>query len=224
MSKKVTQYPSKEKPVIRFYNDYYIFDKIRDNGWYYDYDWIQDVNAIRNYTKEFEDFNKHPVSTNVDRQLQLELEFKTKHGNMNKESKERLKTAELAYLITKYPSVPIPMIPLTKYEDKTANGLTKCIVEFLNYSKCQAERISTTGLFRNGKWTKGSGTKGSADISATIQGRSVKIEVKIGKDRQSEDQKKYQRSIEDCGGVYIIAKNFDDFVVWYDNFCIFVNK
>jgi hypothetical protein len=51
---------------------------------------------------------------------------------MNKESKERLKTAELAYLITKYPSVPIPMIPLTKYEDKTANGLTKCIVEFLN--------------------------------------------------------------------------------------------
>jgi hypothetical protein len=42
------------------------------------------------------------------------------------------------------------------------------------------------------QWTKGTSTAGSADISATIKGRSVKIEVKIGKDRQSEAQKKYQ--------------------------------
>jgi hypothetical protein len=68
------------------------------------------------------------------------------------------------------------------------------------------------------QWTKGTGTAGSADISATIKGRSVKIEVKIGKDRQSEAQKKYQEMIERAGGVYIIAKNFDEFVEWYNNF------
>jgi hypothetical protein len=69
-----------------------------------------------------------------------------------------------------------------------------------------------------GKWTKGTGTRGSSDISATIKGRSVKIEVKFGKDKQSDHQKLYQESIEKAGGVYIIAKNMTDFVDWYDKF------
>ena len=54
------------------------------------------------------------------------------------------------------------------------------------------------------------GTKGSADVSATIQGRSVKIEVKI-KDRQSEAQKEYQQRIETAGGVYWLVRSFDEF-------------
>jgi hypothetical protein len=69
-----------------------------------------------------------------------------------------------------------------------------------------------------GQWTKGTGTPGSADISATIRGRSVKIEVKYGKDRQSEAQKVYQKMIEDAGGVYYISRTFDDFIEFYDNF------
>jgi len=71
-----------------------------------------------------------------------------------------------------------------------------------------------------GQWTKGTGTPGSADISATIYGRSVKIEVKIGKDRQSEAQKNYQAMIERSGGTYIIAKDFDLFLEWFDKFCL----
>jgi hypothetical protein len=49
----------------------------------------------------------------------------------------------------------------------------------------------------------------------------VKIEVKIGKDRQSEAQKRYQENIEKAGGIYYIAKNFDDFVEFFNDF---VNK
>lgn len=79
-------------------------------------------------------------------------------------------------------------------------------------------RYRTDGSVAGIQWTKGTGTAGSADISATIKGRSVKIEVKIGKDRQSDAQKKYQEMIERAGGVYIIAKNFDEFVEWYNNF------
>ena len=129
----------------------------------------------------------------------------------------------------KYPNMPIDYIPLYKYTDKTANGLTRCIIDYLEFNGCQAERISTTGrmvdntkTFTNvlgitkqigsKKWIKGSGTKGSADISATINGKSVKIEVKIGKDRQSEHQKKYQESIEKSGGIYLIAKSFEHFI------------
>jgi hypothetical protein len=59
-------------------------------------------------------------------------------------------------------------------------------------------------------------TVGTADISATIRGRSVKIEVKIGRDRQSDAQKRYQASIEAAGGIYYIARNIDDFMQWYN--------
>jgi hypothetical protein len=76
----------------------------------------------------------------------------------------------------------------------------------------------TDGTKTSGQWTKGTGTPGSADISATIYGRSVKIEVKIGKDKQSVVQKQYQLMIEAAGGIYIISKTFDDFVEWYDMF------
>ena len=128
----------------------------------------------------------------------------------------------------KYPSVPEYALGTPKYSDKTANGLTKCIVEFLILSGWQAERINTMGRMIDNrqqvtdvlgrtktigstKYIPTTGTKGSADISATIKGKSVKIEVKIGKDRQSEDQKRYQEMIERAGGIYWIAKTFDDF-------------
>ena len=149
---------------------------------------------------------------------------------MNKASKTRLKELEFKYMSYRYPTAPGHTIPFTVYSDKTANGLTKCIVDFLNYSDFQAERINTMGVFRRsrrtdgtmteGQWTKGTGTPGSADISATIYGRSVKIEVKIGKDRQSEAQKNYQAMIERSGGTYIIAKDFDSFLEWLDKFCL----
>jgi hypothetical protein len=137
----------------------------------------------------------------------------------------------------KYPNFPDNFRPRPKYTDKTANGLTKCIIDFLNFKGHQAERIATSGRWLDqreivtnvvgisktigtGKWIPGSGTKGSADISATLKGRSVKIEVKIGNDRQSEDQKAYQQHIESAGGVYIIAKDFETFYGWYKSFVV----
>jgi hypothetical protein len=148
---------------------------------------------------------------------------------------DRLKHLKQESMLEAYPNVPKYALSTPKYEDKTANGLTKCIIEFLQLSNHQAERINTMGRpIDNRKqvtdvigrtktigsmtWGKSTATKGSADISATIQGRSVKIEVKIGADRQSEDQKVYQANIEKSGGQYWIAKNFDDFIKKYDDF------
>jgi len=122
-----------------------------------------------------------------------------------------------------------------KYTDRTANGLTKCVIDFLKLSGWQAERVSVTGRpvdqsrivtdvvgtarrIGSVKWIPGTMTAGSADISATIRGRSVKIEVKIGRDRQSEAQKKYQADIVKAGGAYIIVSNFDEFLSWYNGF------
>jgi hypothetical protein len=153
---------------------------------------------------------------------------------MNKELKKRLDKLELEYLKEKYLFVPEYALARTKWSDSNTNELTKSIIKFIKYNGYQSERINTMGVYRapknvtdvvgrsrtlgKGKWTKGTGTRGSSDISATIKGRSVKIEVKFGKDRQSEYQKAYQRTIEKAGGVYIIAKNMTDFVEWYDDF------
>jgi hypothetical protein len=67
----------------------------------------------------------------------------------------------------------------------------------------------------SGKWIPGSMTRGSADISATIKGRSVKIEVKM-KDKQSPDQKRYQQQVEAAGGIYIIVHSMDEFIELYN--------
>ena len=113
-----------------------------------------------------------------------------------------------------------------KRSDTNANGLTQCIMEFIRLRGGQAERISVMGRpveeKGNGgrvvgvRWTKSHMTIGTADISATIRGRSVKIEVKIGKDRQSDEQRKYQAEVERAGGLYYIARDFAGFVEWYN--------
>jgi hypothetical protein len=135
----------------------------------------------------------------------------------------------------KYPRMPKEYIPKPTYSDKTANGLTKCIIHFVKANGYQAERISNTGRYidnskivtdsmgfqkkiGSGQYIKGTGTNGTADISATIKGRSIKAEIKIGKDRQSEAQKKYQEDIERAGGIYIIVKDFDEFMNFYKKF------
>ncbi len=115
---------------------------------------------------------------------------------------------------------PVAYIPRPKRSDKTANGLTRCIVDYILLNGGQAERISITGrpqqIGNHIKWTKSHMTIGTADISATIQGRSVKIEVKIGTDRQSDKQRQYQAAIERAGGIYYVARDFDSFVEWYN--------
>lgn len=144
----------------------------------------------------------------------------------------------------KHPNYPVEYIACYNYNDKAANGLTRCVVDFLNFSGHQAERISSTGRYidntkivsdtlgrrrtiGSGQYIKGSGTNGTADISSTIKvnvngrilGLSVKWEVKM-KDKQSGAQKQYQVTIEESGGVYHIVTSFDDF---YNKYLLIIN-
>jgi len=152
---------------------------------------------------------------------------------MTKENKLRLSLLYRYDQLCKHPTVPVDYLPKPSYTDKTANGLTKAIKDFINFSGYQAERISSMGrmidkrktvtdvLGRNiqvgsMQYIKGTSTNGTADISATIKGRSVKIEVKIGKDKQSEEQKQYEQDVIKAGGLYFIARDFDSFIEWYD--------
>jgi hypothetical protein len=121
-----------------------------------------------------------------------------------------------------------------KFNDNTANELTKSVIRHINLIGGQAERISNTGRYidnskivtdvlgnrkkiGSGKYIKGTGTNGTADISATFKGKSIKIEIKM-KDKQSEVQKEYQQAIERAGGIYFICHTFDEFLEKFNTF------
>ncbi len=110
---------------------------------------------------------------------------------------------------------------------KSASGVEKNIVDYIRLKGFQAEIIKVTGreiigkdirtslgvLKGKRKWIPTTGTKGSSDISATVYGLTVKIEVKLRSDRQSDAQKKYEAAIVRAGGIYFIINNEDDFLV-----------
>ena len=133
----------------------------------------------------------------------------------------------------KHPNINPRFLAPRKYEDRTANGLTKCVIDFIRLSGFQAERISCTGRRQDNTqiiedvldrhrvigsvaWIPTSGQRGTADVSATIRGRSVKLEIKAGKDKQRPDQVEYKRQIEAAGGIYLLIHNFTEFFEWFN--------
>ena len=63
-----------------------------------------------------------------------------------------------------------------------------------------AMRTDTRGMVKSCQ-------KGTADLLGVISGYAVAIEVKAGKDRQSESQKNFQECWERAGGVYLICRS-----------------
>ena len=151
---------------------------------------------------------------------------------MKNEALAQLKQLALVESQKRHPDLPMSARYVKTYSDRTANELQRAITDFLVFSGFQCERVSISGRFidnrktvkdtlgftrviGSGKWISSSMQKGSADLSATINGMSVKIEVKIGRDKQSEFQKKYQEQIEQAGGIYVIIRSFSEFLNFY---------
>lgn len=112
---------------------------------------------------------------------------------------------------------------------KKSNGLTRMILYYLKWSGWRATRVSSagrlvtksekmaSGISLQGKgWIPSTTRKGSADISATIKGRSVMFEVKIGRDKPSEYQLREQELERKSGGIYEFVHDADEFFEIYD--------
>lgn len=110
---------------------------------------------------------------------------------------------------------------LKPYSDTTTNGLTNAITDFLKFNKHYSNRINCMGVNRlvNGKmkYTPSTTRKGTADITAIINGKHCSIEVKCKatKDRMSEHQIKERQLVEASGGIYFVATDMDSFLQWY---------
>lgn len=106
-----------------------------------------------------------------------------------------------------------------KYPDvRKANGLTLAISNFVNWNGYRATRISTTGRQVGGKWIYGNTRKGTADLSLTIKGRAIMIEIKVGADRASEYQLAEQAKERAAGGIYEFVSTMEQFLDLYDKF------
>ena len=147
-----------------------------------------------------------------------------------------LKDLHIADSRIKHPELPYYSSP--DFKVSSTNGLTKALIHFLRLKHHQVERINSTGRYMDnsitttnvmnqrvkigsGCWIPGTSTNGSADISSTIWGLSVKWEIKNSKtlDKQSEAQRKYQVEVKKSGGKYFIVTSFAQFLnTYYANF------
>lgn len=114
------------------------------------------------------------------------------------------------------------------YTDATSNGLTTCIIDYINFNGGYANRINTQGQARKEKiplafgnyrekitYTPSTTNRGTADVKAVVKGKSLDVEIKINADRLSKYQIKEQERITNAGGLYFVAKDFPSFLEYY---------
>ena len=101
-----------------------------------------------------------------------------------------------------------------------SNELTRKIIEFIHSSGSFAWRASSVGLYDSSKNIhRTAPKKGVSDVLGIIapSGRTLAVEIKIGKDRLSDEQTGFLANIEHYGGLSFVAKDFDSFVNFWQN-------
>jgi len=116
---------------------------------------------------------------------------------------------------------------------KSAAQMEALLIEFIKLSGFHAQKITTTGVYRDdkksfkdvvgrtrvigtGTWTPGTSTKGAADIRATIHGLDFQFEIKFSKsDKQKDNQKEFEEDVKRGGGQYFIVRTLDQFLELY---------
>lgn len=156
--------------------------------------------------------------------------------------KQRYESAHEKWFQQEYPESYKSGFYLTPKMPKveTANGLTTFCTKYCIWTDNHLERTNNMGVpvrkkipkvnILSGKvenidggieWRKGSGTKGSSDLKGHINNKNHKfpipiyIEIKI-KDKQSEEQKNYEKAINKSGAIYAIVHNPDEFFTFFD--------
>ena len=118
----------------------------------------------------------------------------------------------------KHPTLPAYARVKAKYSDRSANDLTRCIVDFLTHSGHFATRLQSVGTYREDikKFVGSQQRRGLPDVFAVVHGRAVFVEVKYGKDRLSDDQKEAIGELERVGAKVYTAKDFQGFYDWFN--------
>ncbi len=122
----------------------------------------------------------------------------------------------------KYPDGTFLTSP--SYEERTREGLIKCIIDYLRLNDIPADNNDQTQMFSEtmgrvrrisaADWEKLKNHWGKSPISAIINGLTVKIEILRKGEIQSADQIAYQQLVEAAGGIYCTARSLASFKEW----------
>lgn len=107
----------------------------------------------------------------------------------------------------------------------TSNGLTNAISNYMKWIGGIGNRINVQGRLIEGqetqpsgtvltkkKWIKSSTIKGTADLDILCpNGKTIYIEIKVGKDKPSPKQLEMQKRVRSCNGVYEFVSTLDQF-------------
>ena len=66
-----------------------------------------------------------------------------------------------------------------------------------------------------GAFRKFQGEKGISDLILVAFGITYYVELKVGDDRQSKDQKLFEQNIRKAGAVYVLVKTFEQFTKFF---------
>ena len=143
-------------------------------------------------------------------------EHKQKKPKKAYQKPEAVKQLEADYMECKYRgrSIPEEYRIKTKFRDETANGLVGCLDAWCKVNGAFFQRNNSQGQYdsRIGIWRRSGSTKGIADCQVVHGGKTYNFEIKIGRDRQSDVQKKVEASIKAAGGHYAVIRNYMEFL------------
>ena len=153
-----------------------------------------------------------------------------------KEALKYLSELELNYKKLQYPNYPETYFKLETYSDANEKGIKKSIDSFFKFTGTgKMGSVTSTGRYINdskmvtdvlgrqrtvgtGKWVKSSQTAGISDTICMFKGGTYFIEIKAGKDRMRESQKKFEESLNKFGGGnYVVVHTFLDFLNFYNS-------
>jgi len=103
----------------------------------------------------------------------------------------------------------------------TANSTTTAIVQWLNLNGFKAWRQNNAGIYDIKKEVfrkNPHNLKGVADVIGFNKksGLFIAIEIKVGRDKLSVEQKKFLGEVAMATGVAMVAHSFDDFLIKFE--------
>ena len=91
--------------------------------------------------------------------------------------------------------------------------LTNQIIDFVYRQGGYAWRASSVGVYDSKMQSfRASAKKGVSDILACLNGQLIAIEVKIGTDRLSDEQKGFLSNVKHAGGISLVATTLEQFI------------
>ncbi len=95
---------------------------------------------------------------------------------------------------------------------KASADLTNEVINYIYVAGGFAWRASSVGVFDTKRMHfRAAAKKGVSDILSIYKGRLIAVEIKIGTDSLSDEQKGFMNNIDHYGGYSIVAINLEQF-------------